>query len=168
MPSKSESLTKVGIYFNISSIISHSCCVHMRSVFLVQQLLKLQLSLSCCVSKTLIHVFITSYLVYYNGILSCLLSKAWDRLQYVQNSAAWALTCMTSWQHIIPTLVHFTGSQLGLKSHTKLSSPINPAGSCPFLLLFQKYQQSRVFSSSPKLDCGLLVVEPVKNNMLNI
>ena len=44
------------------------------------------------VTETLIHSFITSRLDYSNGVMSGLPSKALDRLQYVQNSAARLLT----------------------------------------------------------------------------
>ena len=61
-------------------------------------------SLSDSVTETLIHSFITSRLDYSNGVLSGLPSKALDRLQYVQNSAARLLTHTKPWEHITPIL----------------------------------------------------------------
>ncbi len=49
------------------------------------------------VAETLVRASITSRLDYCNGVLSGVPSKALDRLQYVQNSAARVLTRSKPW-----------------------------------------------------------------------
>lgn len=65
---------------------------------------RLRQYLSNSVAETRIHSFITSRLDYCNGILFGLPSKATDRLQYVQNSAARMLTRTKPGLHITPIL----------------------------------------------------------------
>ncbi|KAG1960363.1 hypothetical protein F2P79_006255 [Pimephales promelas] len=69
-----------------------------------QNISRLQKCLSNSVAETLIHSFITSRLDYCNGILFGLPSKATDRLQYVQNSAARVLTRTKLGLHITPIM----------------------------------------------------------------
>ncbi|KAG5274109.1 hypothetical protein AALO_G00159280 [Alosa alosa] len=83
--------------FHIQSI-TKTAFFHLRNIS------RLRPSLTDSVTETLIHAFVTSRLVYCNGVLSGLPNKALDRLQYVQNSAARVLTHTKPWQHITPIL----------------------------------------------------------------
>lgn len=80
-------------------------------------------SLALSVTETFIHSFLTSRLDYCNTVLYGLPSKALDRLQNVQNSAATALIHTKPWQHITPTLkqLHWLAvkSFITLTSHTQ-------------------------------------------------
>ncbi|KAK0156352.1 hypothetical protein N1851_000349 [Merluccius polli] len=79
--------------------IAKSAFYHLKNIY------RLRLSLSHSVTETLIHALITSCLDYCNNVLSGVPSKALDRLQYVQNSAARVVTRTKPWQHITPSLI---------------------------------------------------------------
>ncbi|KAJ8372143.1 hypothetical protein AAFF_G00294270 [Aldrovandia affinis] len=84
---------------------SHIKSMTKSAFFHLKNISRLRPSLSDSVTETLIHAFITSRLDYCNGVLFGVPSKALDRLQYVQNSAARVLTRTKPWQHITPTLI---------------------------------------------------------------
>ena len=105
--SPSSEVRNLGVILDPTlSFQSHIRFITKSAFFHLKNISRLRQSLSDSVAETLIHAFVTSRLDYCNGVLSGVPSKALDRLQYVQNSAARVLTRTKPWQHITPTLIH--------------------------------------------------------------
>ncbi|XP_037636652.1 uncharacterized protein LOC119494669 [Sebastes umbrosus] len=105
--SPSSEVRNLGVILDPTlSFQSHIRFITKSAFFHLKKHLSSRQSLSDSVAETLIHAFVPSRLDYCNGVLSGVPSKALDRLQYVQNSAARVLTRTKPWQHITPTLIH--------------------------------------------------------------
>ncbi|KAG1928623.1 hypothetical protein F2P79_023546, partial [Pimephales promelas] len=120
---------------------------------------RLRQCLTNSVAEALIHSFITSRLDYCNGILLGLPSKATDRLQYVQNSAARMLTRTKLGLHITPILtkLHWLPVKSRIKYKILLLTYKSLHGLAPQYIidLLHSYTPSRSLRSSDK---NLLVV----------
>lgn len=85
--------------------LSHIQNVTKSALFNLKNISGLRPSLSDSVTETLIYSFISFSLDNGNAILSGLPDKAFDRLQYVINSAARVLTGTRPWHHMTPILM---------------------------------------------------------------
>ena len=57
-------------------------------------------------TQTLVHAFITAHIDYCNGLLYGLPAAHLNKLQHIQNSAAWLVCSLSCFCHITPTLFY--------------------------------------------------------------
>ena len=101
----STSARNIGVWFdNLVSMDKHIASICKSAFYHLNNIAKIRKFISFQHCETLIHTFITSKLDYCNSVLSGLSKYQTQRLQYVQNSAAYLLTGTNKYVNIMPVL----------------------------------------------------------------